>query len=323
MKPLAAWRRALSRSWQRDNDRWLLGAAALVLAAGFLKPSLPLPRQLFNHVVVLDVTQSMNVQDHLLDGKPASRLAFAKHALRLAMSRLPCGSKLGLGLFTEYRSYLLLTPVEVCANLQELRSTLSQIDGRMAWTGNSEIAKGLFSGLAVAGQLADAPSLVFVTDGHEAPPLSPGRKPAFQGKPGAVAGLVVGVGGLTPQPIPKTDTLGRPLGTWSADEVTQADPRGGGAGVGGGEHLSSLHEAHLSLLASETGLRFLRLQDTASLADALLAPALARPVPARLDLRGVLGAIALGLLLLRHLRWPTRAGFFESLRRSPAEREPA
>lgn len=289
--------------WRRDPDRCLLGAAALLLAAVFLQPGLPLTRRLFNHVVVLDITQSMNVQDHLLDGRPASRLAYARQALHQALLQLPCGSKLGLGLFTEYRTYLLLTPVEVCANLQELRSTLARIDSRMAWTGNSEVAKGLFSGLAVARQLPDAPSLVFITDGHEAPPLGPGRWPAWQGKPGEVAGLIVGVGGQTPLPIPKTDPQGRPLGFWRADEVTQADPHSA-SGVGASQHLSSLHEAHLSRLASETGLGYLRLQHAAALATALVAPALARPVPDRLDLRAVLGAIALGLLLLRHLHWP-------------------
>jgi len=302
---MKAWA-ALRRSWRSNTDRWLLGGAALVLAASFLEPSLPLPRDLFNHVVVIDVTQSMNVQDYVLEGKPASRLAYAKHALRQALLQLPCGSKVGLGLFTEYRSYLLFTPVEVCANLQELRSTLAQIDGRMAWTGNSEITKGLFSGLAIARQLPDAPSLVFMTDGHEAPPLDPRHRPRFQGKAGEVPGLIVGVGGLKPLPIPKLDPQGRPLGDWQADEVMQAAPRGGE--VGGSEHLSSLHEAHLKLLASETGLRFVRLQDTQTLAQALSAKALARPVPARLDLRGLLAAIALALLLLRHVRWPLFTG---------------
>jgi mxaL protein len=272
-------------------------------------------RELFNHVVVLDVTQSMNVQDHVLDGKPASRLAYAKHALRQALLKLPCGSKIGLGLFTEYRAYLLFTPVEVCANLQELRSSLAQIDGRMAWTGNSEVTKGLFSGLGIARQLPDAPSLVFVTDGHEAPPLDPSRRPAFNGKAGEVAGLIVGVGGLKPLPIPKLDPLGRPLGYWEADEVLQAAPRVGAPG--GSEHLSSLHEAHLRRLAGETGLNYLQLMDGPGLARALTVRALARPVPARLDLRSGLATIALALLLWRHLhpsafrrrgQAPSRAG---------------
>ena len=314
---------ALLGSWRRDADRWLLGGAALALAACLLQPSLRTEQPLFEQVVVLDVTQSMNVEDEQLDGRPIARLAFAKRLLRDALLQLPCGSKLGWGIFTEYRSFLLFAPVEVCANLGELRSTLDRIDGRMAWTGNSEVAKGLYSGLAIARQLPGTPSLVFVTDGQEAPPLNPRHRPAFDGKPGAVKGLLVGVGELTPSPIPKTDPLGRPLGYWGADEVLQVDPRalGRGASVGGeqmteegsaaatplpgatpgSEHLSSLREAYLQLLAGETGLTYHRLLDEARLVEALTAPALARPVEASTDLRPALGGIALALLLARHV----------------------
>lgn len=307
---------ALHQAWNLGPDRWLLGAAALALGLALLRPGLAIERPLFNHVVVLDVTQSMNVQDALVDGKPASRLALAKQALREALLQLPCGSKLGLGLFTEYRSYLLLAPVEVCANLQELRATLAHIDGRMAWTGNSEVAKGLFSGLAIAQQLPYKPALVFVTDGHEAPPLDARNWPRFNQQPGEVPGWIVGVGGLTPMPIPKIDPLGRPLGFWRADEVLQADPRSasrdavpGRAKPQGSEHLSSLREAHLRRLAAETGLKVLRLQDTHVLGPALTEPALARPVPARADLRWAPALLALLLLLARHgrrLRWAFR-----------------
>jgi mxaL protein len=319
---------AAPRSGGRQRHRrhwgWLPPAAALLLAAALLRPTLPLQRQLHNHVVVLDVTQSMNVQDQQVDGKPVARLDYAKLALRRALLALPCGSRVGWALFTEYRSYLLLAPVEVCANLKELRSTLESIGGRMAWAGNSEVAKGLYSGIAMAGQLPERPSIVFISDGHEAPPLNPGHRPPFNGKPGEVAGLIVGVGGLAPQPIPKLDVGGRPLGFWAADEVMQSDPRSQGRGgsvsgepmvedgaapplpgpAAGSEHLSSLHEAYLRLLASETGLQFLRLRSPDALAAALTATALARPVPARADLRPALGVLALGLLLARHLRRP-------------------
>jgi mxaL protein len=309
-------------SLRRDADRWLLGAAALALVATFLRPGLNVDQPLFEHVVVFDVTQSMNVEDEQLDGKPIGRLRFAKHALREALLAMPCGSRLGLGIFTEYRSFLLFAPVEVCANLGELRSTLERIDGRMAWIGNSEVAKGLYSGLAIVRQLPATPSLVFVTDGQEAPPLSPRHRPPFDGKRGEVKGLIVGVGDLKLSPIPKTDPLGRPLGYWGADEVLQVDPRslGRGASVGGeqmteegsapaaplpgatpgSEHLSSLREAYLQLLANQTGLGYRRLADSQGFIAALTAPSLARPVAARADLRLAPAGIALLLLLARH-----------------------
>lgn len=299
--------------------------AALALAATFLDPGVRIERRLFEHVVVLDITQSMNVTDELLDGKPASRLAFAKEALRESLLALPCGSKLGWAVFTEYRSFLLLAPVEVCANLGELRATLARIDGRMAWSGNSEVSKGLHSALGIARDLPGKPSLVFITDGQEAPPLNPQYRPAFDDKPGEVPGLIVGVGDLLPSPIPKTDPLGRPLGVWRADEVMQTDPRSKGRGASvdgekladdgagapavglgatpGREHLSALREGYLRLLASERGLRFHRLQAAQGLADELSSPALARPVVARADARVALAALAFVLLLVRS-GWP-------------------
>lgn len=313
----------LRAAFEGQAQRGRLVAAALLLLACFFQPQWVLQRSLFDHVVVLDVTQSMNVPDQQWQGAPVSRLSYAKHLLRDELLRLPCGSKLGWGLFTEYRSFLLFAPVEVCANLHELRSTLDQIDGRMAWTGNSEIAKGVFSGIAIAAALPDVPSLVFVTDGQEAPPLNPRHRPSFNGKPGEVHGLLVGVGELTPSPIPKVDPMGRPMGYWRADEVMQTDPLSRGRGgsvsgetmaedpadasgrisalpgaVAGQEHLSGLREAYLRMLAGDTGLGFHRLQEPAAFHAALTGPVLARPLAAPVDLRPGLAGLALLLLLV-------------------------
>ncbi len=323
---MKAWR-WLQASWRGQRERWLLGGAALALGLGFVHPTLPWRAALYEQVVVLDITQSMNVKDLRLDERPISRLDYAKHALRLALPALPCGSKLGWAVFTEYRSYLLFAPVEVCAHLDELRATLAAIDNRMAWVGGSEVAKGLHSGLAVARQLPGQPALVFISDGHEAPPLNPRHRPAWDGKPGELPGLVVGVGAALASPIPKLDAAGRPLGWWGADEVEQSDPRSQGRGgsvsgerlveeggavstpalgaTPGSEHLSAQHEAYLRLLAGETGLGFHRLDSAAGLAEAMTATALARRVPVQADGRVPLAVLALALLLLRHL--PARA----------------
>ena len=193
------------RRTRRDDDARLLAGPAMKwpcslrrwrLLATFARPTWTTERPRFEHVVVLDVTQSMNVQDEVFEGRPVSRLDAAKGALRQAVEALPCGSKIGWAIFTEYRSYLLFTPVEVCAHRAELRGALERIDSRMAWSGNSEVAKGLHSAIGIARQLPGTPSLVFVTDGHEAPPLDPNQRPPFDDKPGEVAGVIVGVGAL-------------------------------------------------------------------------------------------------------------------------------
>lgn len=332
---------AAARGWaalRAHRDRALLGVAALALIACLLHPTATLQRARFDQVIVLDITQSMNVADATLNGRPVPRLAYAKHALRRSLQGLPCGSKVGWGVFTAHRSLLLLAPLEVCGHLAELRATLDAIDGRMAWSGNSEVAKGLYSSIGLARTLSSAPSLVFVTDGHESPPVNPRHRPAFNDAPGAVGGLIVGVGGAQPSPIPKFDPLGRPIGVWGADEVAQADPRSRGRGgsvsgeqmaedpggdaaaalpgaTPGAEHLSALREDYLRLLASETGLAFVRLREPEALIDALTAPGLARATPAAVDLRVALAALAFVLLLLvgrrpwaqaRHIERPAR-----------------
>ena len=111
-------------------------------------------------------------------------------------------------------------------------ATLARIDGRMAWTGNSEVAKGLHSACGLARSCPVRRSLVFITDGHEAPPLNPRHRPAFDDKSRAARwpGSSSASAATTPVPIPKTDPSGRPLGFWRADDVLQTDPRSHGRG---------------------------------------------------------------------------------------------
>jgi mxaL protein len=327
------WRQHLA------STRIALGAAcvALALAAWGPQPRLPIAR--FDGVVVLDITQSMNAEDYALEGRPANRLTIAKLALHQAFEGLPCGSRIGLGVFTEYRTMVLIAPVELCENFRELTAVLDGIDGRMAWAGRSEVAKGVNWGIKAAKALPGRPAIVFVTDGHEAPPIHPAHRPSFEGEPGEIAGLLVGVGGAVPVPIPKLDPDGRRLGYWRADEVMQTDPisqgrRGSVAGeryieteqvrppagwpATGDEHLSQLRESYLRLLADELRFGYLRLASAGGGARALIERMqqrpLARVVPARVSLRPLFGLI--GLLALA---WAYRAAVLDRLRaRTPA-----
>lgn len=299
----------------------LLACAALVVAV--LDPAVRREQPVFQLMVTIDITQSMNTLDYRVDGRPVSRLAYVKRALADLLRQLPCGSRIGWAIFTEYRSFLLLAPVEVCANYRELAAALARIDGRMAWAGASEVAKGLYSGLLIAKDLEGRPDLVFISDGQEAPPINPRYRPIFTGKPNEVGGVVLGAGADALSTIPKFDADGNSLGVWKADEVMQTDPRSTGrsgsvAGEAlvdtdpappaiwmpppGREHLSSLREPYLQLLATETGLRYHRLVSDRGLRQQLTP--LARPAIVATSLRQVLGLSALLLLAAAHARWP-------------------
>lgn len=302
---------------RRLSSAWLLAIAAALLAASLLSPRWPLPGRSWHQVVMVDITQSMNAADAVWDGQPVSRLVFVRRALSKALASMPCGSRLGVGVFTEYRSLLLLAPVEVCANYDELLAVFSRLDGRMAWAGASEVSRGVFSAVRIVKPLAGSPSLVFVTDGHEAPPLRPGVALSPEDSSGELRGSIVGVGGNQPVPIPKYDMDGHLLGVWAADEVMQADTASLGRTVGGAqqslvgadgkplqvfagsgiEHLSALKEDHLRALALATRLDYRRAVTPQDLAAALRDPRSAQTVTAPRDARVVPLALALGLLV--------------------------
>jgi mxaL protein len=313
--------------------RIALATAALALLLAAWGPQLPLPVSRFEGVLVLDITQSMNAEDYAVGAKPVSRLGAAKLALRRVLEALPCGSRVGLGVFTEYRTMLLIGPLEVCANFRELTSALERIDGRMAWAGASEVAKGIYSAIRAARALPEHPAIVFLTDGHEAPPVHPGHRPRFDGQPGEITGLIVGTGGPVLVPIPKFDPDGRRLGFWRPDDVMQTDPysRGRGGSVAnerfadiedvkpppgwpavGNEHLSQLHESYLRLLADELRFDYLRLDSVSggaeALSDRIQERPLARFAPTRVSLRSVLGLVGLFALV-----WPYAAAAFGRL----------
>ena len=302
----------LGRRAAPSGARLAMLVAALALTAAALgRPKLPLPSDVFRHLVVFDITQSMNVGDAVPGDDTLTRLEHAKAVVLEAATALPCGSELGLGLFTGHRTFLVVAPVEICTSYPDLAATVRAVDWRMAWTARSEIAKGVHSALGIAEALGPQTVLVFLTDGHEAPPLHPDLRPDFGREPGAVRGLLAGVGGPAPLPIPKLDPQGRNLGFWGAEDVMQVDELSLGRGTSvsegyagtdagavqaridsGTEHLSALREPYLRSLADGLRLHYRRAGSAADLRSALRHPDFANDLQAMTDIRPWLAGIA-------------------------------
>ncbi|HSF48863.1 MAG TPA: hypothetical protein VLA73_10940 [Burkholderiales bacterium] len=85
------------------------------------------------------------------------------------------------------------------------------------------MTKGVYFGMRMVKSLPSAPALVFISDGHEAPPLNPRLALQIESEAGEVKGFIVGAGGSALSPIPKHDMTGNSLGYWEADEVLQTD----------------------------------------------------------------------------------------------------
>lgn len=298
-----------------------LSLASAFLLASFLIPKTRLQRDVYDILAVVDVTGSMLVRDMPVGSGTITRLDAAKQSLTELLGALPCQSRLGLGIFTERRAFVLIDPVEVCENFAPLSGAIDALDWRMAWEGDSMVTKGLHHAIELAVPVeAD---LMFFTDGQEAPPLPPGSvAPAFEGKLGEVAGFIAGVGSRTKSPIPKYDDEGREAGSYREDEVPQENRAGppppdaekrpgyhpkyapfGTDPPTGDEHLSSVRFEHLTLIASQAGLGYVELAQDRDLLRAVVRYAKPKPAQVDFDLKPFCAASALACLLAAYA-WP-------------------
>jgi len=272
-------------------------------------------KPVYNFTFIIDITRSMNATDYQMEGQTISRLQFVKETLRKLLPRLPCQSKVGLGLFTERRSTLLFEPLEVCSSYPEIDTAISKIDWRMAWAADSNIAKGLLSTLEMLKKSESA--IVFITDGQEAPPVNPNYQADFSVLKGRAKGLIIGAGGLQPVPIPLFDQNGKQQGFYAEQDVPHRSTFGqsnldpsqiegydarnapfGSKAVSGNEHLTALRETYLEKLAAESGLGYVRLTDLENLIPALETPKLAVSKIAPVDIRWQPASLALLMLCL-------------------------
>ncbi len=284
-----------------SNVKLLLILLSVVLAAlTFRNPTLELERPTYRYVFTFDISQSMNVKDVPKTEQSITRLEYAKQATLKTLVEMPCGTEAGLALFTGNRAFMLIKPIEVCRNHVELKAVVENINWRMTWKANSEIAKGLFKSIRLLTHLEADTRLVFITDGHESPPINPELPPRFPGKAGEIFGLIVGVGGDDLVQIPKFDRkTGEPDGFWKEDEVKHTDvysetSAGENAITTGTEHLSSLKEEYLEGLATKTGLTYHRIEGQSDLTDQIKTRALSIPKIITTDMRWL---FALGALL--------------------------
>lgn len=290
--------RALVAAAVDKQSRAILSALALLLCA-WAMPAFNWPRATYDYIVVFDITQSMNVEDYRIGDSPVSRVAYAREATRRALRDLPCGSRVGWGAFAEYRTLLLLAPIEVCAHYHDLLASLDKIDGQMRWGNASEVSKGVFWSIRAAKEASGHPNVIFLSDGHEAPPLGAEGRARFDDvKPGDIRGWLIGVGGYTPRPIPRTDDQGMLVGYWRAEDVVQV-AGSDGDGAAEREHLSALRERHLRALAQQVGFEYARLAGPESISEAMRDPRFARARPVPIDLYWLPVAAALLLLAMR------------------------
>lgn len=287
---------------QRQWRALILILTALLAAVCLVRPEFTLPRQIYRHMLVFDITQSMNTEDYHQPELPRDRLGYAKEAVRLALHELPCGSEVGLGLFTTQTVHFLFEPLEICGHFSVIDDVLRHIDWRMAWSADTHVEMGLYHAIRELGKHSPGARLIFLTDGQETPPQT--IRPQFDGKPGEVGGALIGVGGTTSVQVPRYDRENRLLGYWENADIEKpplsttvySEKVEIRVLPSEGPYLSWLDESHLKALSAVTGLSYLRLEDPGRFSAFLQMPAFAERRPTLTDLRPLLGGLALLLL---------------------------
>ncbi|BCQ27167.1 VWA domain-containing protein (plasmid) [Caballeronia sp. NK8] len=287
---------------------WAIVAAVPLLAAAVWMPDVMFQRNVYSYIVTFDITQSMDVEDVGTGSTPISRLDFARAAMREGLERLPCGSKIGWNIFTGQSTLLLVPPIEVCANFDALLASLDSIGGDMRWTNWSRVAEGgVYAAVRTATSIGHDASILFFTDGQEAPPVLPGDQRVTDIPRGQVKGWLIGVGGDQPAPIPRTDRDGKRIGYWRADDVIQVPPQSrAGAGVESHEELSELRERYLSSIAQQVAFDYRRLRAPQDLVAAMMDERYAHRDRVPTSLNWAPAGLALALLVWRFLPAPAR-----------------
>ena len=279
MKPLLILRCAWT--WVRQHyENVLIALALLLLLASLVKPQMMLKQEVHNFLLLADVSQSMNAQDVKLNNKEVSRMAYTQQLMKRVVETSKCGTYISVGVYAAENVALLLMPLEVCANYDEIMDTISQLEWRMAWNGNSRITFGVKAAEGVLDYL-DAPAkMLFFTDGDEAPKANGINKLDLSDVRIGSRTVFVGVGGKEAVPIPRYNANNKWVGYWSMD--SKAEEGGGGgnyadaskddpdpvvASAEWDRYLSMLDEEHLTGLAEEIKAQYVEGADSKEFLD--------------------------------------------------------
>jgi mxaL protein len=265
---------------KRNHETLLTIAALGFLLIALLKPNIQLKQEVHNYLLIADVSQSMNAEDEKLNGKLVSRLAYTQKLMKNIVQSSPCGTYFSVGIFASDNVALLITPLEVCANLDAIADSIDHLEWRMAWKGNSRLSFGVRAAANTFDSLNVPAQMLFFTDGDEAPRVNVTIKQDLSGVQIGQNFMFVGVGGHEKVGVPRFNSANKRVGYWPISEnnnsgavsVTYADPSQDepDPAIAYAEYdrfLSQLEEEYLKSLSGEINAKYIKGQDTLAFYD--------------------------------------------------------
>ncbi len=295
------------------RDVSLLGAAFLLLIIAAFKPTIPLPRNIYSYILVVDISQSMNVEDATLHGKSTSRIAYTQAMLHQVIANMPCDTRVSIGLFAGVSIAALYNPIEVCSNYAAIQDTIDHLDWRTAWSGNSRLRDSMLTLARVLRAFPEPAQVVYFSDGEEAPKLHAFNTKDLTNFQGGNGWLFVGIGSIEGAPIPKYDEKNQLIGYWSNDSfamqpgIAQISEANLGvrdnnvAGGTGDRFISKLQEDYLKDLSKEVSGDYVRGDSLQNILTAMKHQKPARTDIAPYGIHWILASIAALLVLVTYL----------------------
>lgn len=298
--------------FRHRRDASLLLAALLLLVIAMFNPKIPVKRDIYSYILVTDISQSMNVVDKTLNGKPVSRMVFMQDMLHKLVGELPCGTNVSIGLFAGVSVAALYTPIEVCENFDAINDTIDHLDWRNGWSGNSRLRSSM-ENLAKTIRSFSAPAqVVFFTDGEEAPKLTLFTTADLSGFQGGKDWLLVGIGDDKGAPIPKLDEYNQLIGYWSNEsfamqpgiaQISESNIGSRNDNVAGGtsdRYMSKLDETYLKQLSKEISGMYVRGNNVQDVLGAMKKQKPIRRDKSGFEIRWILAGLAAILFTLAY-----------------------
>ncbi|MEK9777496.1 MAG: vWA domain-containing protein [Methylophilaceae bacterium] len=301
------------RKFREDSNFILLFLAVLFLLLAILNPSVPITKNIYNYIFIVDISQSMNTPDMSLDAQKISRIEYSKKTLQRLVERLPCKTKVSIGMFAGVSVASTYTPIEVCDNFSSINNTIDHLDWRSTWSGNSRLRESMVTLARLIRSFPESAQVVFFTDGEEAPRLHTFNTRDLSQFQGGQDWLFVGIGSDEGTAIPKFDSNNQLIGYWSNDsfalqpgiaQISESNLGTRDNKVASGvsdRYLSKLDEDYLKLLAQEIKGNYIKGDSVETILDAMEKQKAAWRDQSAYELRYFLSLLALIFFTLRFI----------------------
>ena len=301
------------RKFREDSNFILLFLAVLFLLLAIINPSVPITKNIYNYIFIVDISQSMNTPDMSLDAQKLSRIEYSKKTLQRLIERLPCKTKVSIGMFAGVSVASTYTPIEVCDNFSSINNTIDHLDWRSTWSGNSRLRESMVTLARLIRSFPESAQVVFFTDGEEAPRLHTFNTRDLSQFQGGQDWLFVGIGSDEGTAIPKFDSNNQLIGYWSNDsfalqpgiaQISESNLGTRDNKVASGvsdRYLSKLDEDYLKLLAQEIKGNYIKGDSVETILDAMEKQKAAWRDQSAYELRYLLSLLALIFFTLRFI----------------------